>query len=361
MKAFKLIFSGGGTGGHIYPALAIAKSFKNIKPDTNFLFVGAIDKMEMEIVPKSDFKIKGLWISGFQRSLSLKNLLFPFKVFTSLLQSLFILVRFNPDAVIGTGGFASWPLLQVAQWLGYPTLIQEQNSYPGIANRILGKKANSVCVAYEKMEHYFPLSKLRLTGNPVRFNMLSSGISASAAKSYFGLDPQKPTLVILGGSLGAKRINELVANELFFFKKHDFQILWQCGALYFDKYKTLSSQEVIIKSFVYEMEKLYAAADIIISRAGAGSLSELSCVGKPLILIPSPNVTANHQFHNAQVLVDKKAAFLLKECDIPKFFKITFKKLVTDKNLQKEMGQNLKAFAKPYSTNEIIKEIMELL
>ena len=361
MKAFKLIFSGGGTGGHIYPALAIAKSFKNIKPDTNFLFVGAIDKMEMEIVPKSDFKIKGLWISGFQRSLSLKNLLFPFKVFTSLLQSLFILVRFNPDAVIGTGGFASWPLLQVAQWLGYPTLIQEQNSYPGIANRILGKKANSVCVAYEKMEHYFPLSKLRLTGNPVRFNMLSSGISASAAKSYFGLDPQKPTLVILGGSLGAKRINELVANELFFFKKHDFQILWQCGALYFDKYKTLSSQEVIIKSFVYEMEKLYTAADIIISRAGAGSLSELSCVGKPLILIPSPNVTANHQFHNAQVLVDKKAAFLLKECDIPKFFKITFKKLVTDKNLQKEMGQNLKAFAKPYSTNEIIKEIMELL
>tara|TARA_B110000037_G_scaffold5039_1_gene5537 strand:- start:1627 stop:2712 length:1086 start_codon:yes stop_codon:yes gene_type:complete len=361
VKAFKLIFSGGGTGGHIYPALAIAKSFKNIKPDTNFLFVGAIDKMEMEIVPKSDFKIKGLWISGFQRSLSLKNLLFPFKVFTSLLQSLFILVRFNPDAVIGTGGFASWPLLQVAQWLGYPTLIQEQNSYPGIANRILGKKANSVCVAYEKMEHYFPLSKLRLTGNPVRFNMLSSGISASAAKSYFGLDPQKPTLVILGGSLGAKRINELVANELFFFKKHDFQILWQCGALYFDKYKTLSSQEVIIKSFVYEMEKLYTAADIIISRAGAGSLSELSCVGKPLILIPSPNVTANHQFHNAQVLVDKKAAFLLKECDIPKFFKITFKKLVTDKNLQKEMGQNLKAFAKPYSTNEIIKEIMELL
>ena len=361
MKAFKLIFSGGGTGGHIYPALAIAKGFKNIKPDTNFLFVGAIDKMEMEIVPKSDFKIKGLWISGFQRSLSLKNLLFPFKVFTSLLQSLFILVRFNPDAVIGTGGFASWPLLQVAQWLGYPTLIQEQNSYPGIANRILGKKANSVCVAYEKMEHYFPLSKLRLTGNPVRFNMLSSGISASAAKSYFGLDPQKPTLVILGGSLGAKRINELVANELFFFKKHDFQILWQCGALYFDKYKTLSSQEVIIKSFVYEMEKLYTAADIIISRAGAGSLSELSCVGKPLILIPSPNVTANHQFHNAQVLVDKKAAFLLKECDIPKFFKITFKKLVTDKNLQKEMGQNLKAFAKPYSTNEIIKEIMELL
>ena len=361
MKAFKLIFSGGGTGGHIYPALAIAKSFKNIKPDTNFLFVGAIDKMEMEIVPKSDFKIKGLWISGFQRSLSLQNLLFPFKVFTSLLQSLFILVRFNPDAVIGTGGFASWPLLQVAQWLGYPTLIQEQNSYPGIANRILGKKANSVCVAYEKMEHYFPLSKLRLTGNPVRFNMLSSGISASAAKSYFGLDPQKPTLVILGGSLGAKRINELVANELFFFKKHDFQILWQCGALYFDKYKTLSSQEVVIKSFVYEMEKLYTAADIIISRAGAGSLSELSCVGKPLILIPSPNVTANHQFHNARILVDKKAAFLVEEFDVPKFFKRTFKKLATDKNLQKEMGQNLKAFAKPYSTNEIIKEIMELL
>ena len=361
MKAFKLIFSGGGTGGHIYPALAIAKGFKNIKPDTNVLFVGAINKMEMEIVPKADFKIKGLWISGFKRSLSLQNLLFPFKVFTSLLQSLFIILRFKPDAVIGTGGFASWPLLQVAQWLDYPTLIQEQNSFPGIANRILGKKANRVCVAYENMEQYFPLYKLRLTGNPIRFNMLSSGITGIAAKSFFGLDPQKPTLVVIGGSLGARRINELVANELFFFKKHNFQILWQCGALYFDKYKTLSCPEVVIKPFVNEMEKLYTAADIIISRAGAGSLSELSCVGKPLILIPSPNVTANHQFHNAQVLVDEKAAFLLEECDISKFFKLTFKKLATDKNLQNEMGKNLKALAKPYSSDEIVEEIMELL
>ena len=360
MKAFKLIFSGGGTGGHIYPALAIAKGIKSIKPDTNVLFVGAIDKMEMKIVPKADFKIKGLWISGFQRSFSLQNLLFPFKVFTSLLQSLFILLRFKPDAVIGTGGFASWPLLQVAQWLNYPTIIQEQNSFPGIANRILGKKANRVCVAYEKMDDYFPPYKLRLTGNPIRFNMLSSAITASAAKRFFGLNPQKPTLVVIGGSLGAKRINELVAKELFFFKTHDFQILWQCGKLYFNKYKTLSCPGVVIKSFVYEMEKLYAAADIIISRAGAGSLSELSCVGKPLILIPSPNVTANHQFHNARVLVDKKAAFLVEECDISKFFKKAFKKLATDHNLQKEMGQNLKALAKPNSTNEIVKEIMEL-
>ena len=361
MKAFKLIFSGGGTGGHIYPALAIANGFKNTRPDTDVLFVGANDKMEMKIVPKADFKIKGLWISGFQRSLSLQNLSFPFKVLTSLLQSLFILLRFKPDAVIGTGGFASWPLLQVAQWLGYPTLIQEQNSFPGIANRLLGNKADRICVAYEKMEHYFPLHKLRITGNPIRFNMLNSGISANAAKSFFGLDPQKSTLVIIGGSLGAKRINELVANELLFFKTHKFQILWQCGALYFDKYKNLSCPEVVIKSFVHEMEKLYSAADIIISRAGAGSLSELSCVGKPLILIPSPNVTANHQFHNAQVLVNEKAAFLVEECDIPESFKITFKKLATDKNLQKEMGQNLKALSKPYSANQIVKEIMELL
>ena len=361
MKAFKLIISGGGTGGHIFPALALAMGVKEQEPDTDVLFVGAIGKMEMQKVPKAGFSIKGLWISGFQRSLSIQNLLFPIKVFISLMQSFWILLRFKPDAVVGTGGFASGPLLQVAQWLDYPTLIQEQNSFPGITNRILGKKADKVCVAYEKMESYFPDSKLRLTGNPIRPQILSAKISATTAKSFFGLDPQKPTLVIIGGSIGAQRINEFVANELYFFKMQSFQILWQCGAIYFERYKALNQPGVVIKPFVYEMEKLYAAADIIISRAGAGSLSELSCVGKPLLLIPSPNVTANHQFHNAKALVDKNAAILVEENRLEDSFKATFKKLATDQGLQKKMGQNLKALSKPEATTKIVNELMELL
>ena len=360
MKPNRLIVSGGGTGGHIYPALAIANIYKQELPESDVLFVGAKGKMEMEKVPKAGFKIKGIWISGFQRSLSLQNILFPLKLVFSLMQSFFIIKKFKPTLVVGTGGFASGPLLQMAQWLKLPTLIQEQNSYPGITNRILSKKVDRICVAYEGMERYFPASKIKLTGNPIRPIMLSEEISSSAAKIFFGLDPEKDTLVIIGGSLGARRINELIADQIDFFKGQSLQVIWQCGALYHDEYKGLAQKDVVIRPFIYEMEQLYAASDMIISRAGAGSLSELSCVGKPLLLIPSPNVTANHQFHNAQALVKKKAALMLEEKDLDVKFQTVFSSLITDIELRDEMRTQLKAMAKPEAAQAIVNEMLNL-
>ena len=360
MKACKLIISGGGTGGHIYPAIAIASGFKKIYVDAEILFVGALGKMEMEKVPQAGFPIKGLWISGFQRSLALQNLIFPFKLLVSLLQALLILKSFKPDMVVGTGGFASGPLLQVAQWLRLPTLIQEQNSYPGVTNRILSSKVDRICVAYPKMDRFFPKHKIRLTGNPVR-SILTKKHSSEKAKVFFGLNPKQRTLVIIGGSLGARRINELIQKEFKFIQSLNLQILWQCGSLYYETYKVLESERAVIKPFIYEMEQLYAAADFIISRAGAGSISELSCVGKPLLLIPSPNVTANHQFHNAQALVNQKAALLLEEKELEEKFKDCFSKWINDESQLQEAQTNLKRLAKADATKTIINEIQELL
>jgi UDP-N-acetylglucosamine--N-acetylmuramyl-(pentapeptide) pyrophosphoryl-undecaprenol N-acetylglucosamine transferase len=361
VKPYKLIVSGGGTGGHIYPALAIAEAFKAQFASPDILFVGAKGKMEMEKVPKAGFEIEGIWISGFQRSLSFQNILFPLKVLVSLIQSFFIIKKFKPTVVVGTGGFASGPLLQMAQWLNVPTLIQEQNSYPGITNRILSKKVDKICVAYEEMERYFPQSKIRLTGNPIRPLMLDHTITPADAKSFFGLNPEKKTLVIIGGSLGARRINELVAAQVEFFKRHSLQVIWQCGALYFEKYKKFAQEDVVVRPFVYEMEQLYTASDVIISRAGAGSISELSCVGKPLLLIPSPNVTANHQFHNAQALVKKGAALLLEERELDSKFQEVFSTLITNNTLNKEMQRELRALAKPNAAQDIVNEIMHLV
>ena len=361
MKPYKLIVSGGGTGGHIYPALAIAEAFKAQFTTEDILFVGAKGKMEMEKVPKAGFEIKGIWISGFQRSLSFQNILFPLKIFVSLIQSFFIIKKFKPTVVVGTGGFASGPLLQMAQWLNLPTLIQEQNSYPGITNRILSKKVDKICVAYEGMERYFPQSKIRLTGNPIRPIMLNDSITPAIGKSFFGLNPEKKTLVVIGGSLGAKRINELVATQIEFFKSHSLQVIWQCGALYFEKYKKFAQGDIVVRPFVYEMEQLYAASDLIISRAGAGSISELSCVGKPLLLIPSPNVTANHQFHNAQALVKKSAALLLEEKELDSKFQEVFGTLITNQSLSGDIQRELKALARPNAVQDIIEEIIDLV
>ena len=360
MKPFNLIISGGGTGGHIYPALAIATGIKEHFAEASILFVGAKGKMEMEKVPKAGFPIEGLWISGFQRSLSIENLLFPVKLISSLWNAFRILKRFNPDMVVGTGGFASGPLLQVAQWLGLPTLIQEQNSYPGITNRILSKKVDRICVAYKGLEHFFPKSKIRLTGNPVRASLTQS-YSSEKAKAFFGLDPKRKTLAVIGGSLGAKNINLLIYNELDFIEEQGLQILWQCGSLYYEIYKTVQSKAVVVRPFIYEMEQFYAAADFIISRAGAGSISELCCVGKPLLLIPSPNVTANHQYHNATALVNENAALLIEEEELDKKFKVQFSNWISDTGLQLKMKENLKALAKPEATQSIIKEIQQLL
>ena len=361
MKPFKLIVSGGGTGGHIYPALSIATAIRQEQKDAHILFVGARGKMEMEKVPKAGFPIRGLWISGFQRSLSIQNFLFPLKLLVSLIQSLFILRKFKPTIVVGTGGFASGPLLQVAQWFKIPTLIQEQNSYPGITNRILGKKVNRICVAYEGMDRYFPSSKTVLTGNPIRASICGSTVDTKKAKSFFELNPQKKTLVILGGSLGSQRINELIASKIDFFKSCSLEVVWQCGAWYYDRYKSMSQDGLVVKPFVNEMDQLFTAADFIISRSGAGILSELSCVGKPLLLIPSPNVTANHQYYNAMALVNVNAARLIEEKDLEEKFEGVFSEIITNEKLQKEMQKQLKSIAKPQATQHIINEMKQLI
>ncbi len=359
MKQFRLIISGGGTGGHIYPALAIAKGLKKIYSDTDILFVGAKGKMEMEKVPNEGFKIIGLWISGFKRSLSIQNLLFPIKLIFSMLHSLRIIKKFKPDIVIGTGGFASGPILKVAQLLGLPTLIQEQNSYPGVTNRILSKKVDRICVAYKDMERYLPKRKIVITGNPIR-ESLKKGKSSLKAKLFFGLNPKIKTLVVLGGSLGSKRINQLIQEQKEFILKSGIQILWQCGSLYFNKYKNLEKADIVIRPYFNEMESVYAAADFIISRAGAVSISELSCIGKPLILIPSPNVTSNHQLKNAQALYKLNAAVMIKENELDVDFKNKFLSLITNALEQKILKTNLKKLAKPNATQDIINQIIEL-
>jgi len=356
----RLIVSGGGTGGHIYPALAIAMQVQRQFKDVDLLFVGAKGKMEMEKVPKAGFPIKGIWISGFQRSLSLQNILFPLKLLVSLVQAYRIIKQFKPNLVVGTGGFASGPTLKIAQWLNIPTVIQEQNSYPGVTNKLLSKKVDSICVAFEGMERYFPPKKIRITGNPIRSTIWETA-DAEKAKAFFGLHPKKQTLAIIGGSLGARRVNELIASQLELFQSHGLQLLWQCGAPYYNQYKDLAQEGVVIHPFVYEIQQFYSAADFIISRAGAGSLSELSCVAKPLLLIPSPNVTANHQYHNANVLVKKGAAFVIEEKNLEVDFETVFKKLVTDLGIQEGMKKELKAFAKPNAAESIVNEMIALL
>jgi UDP-N-acetylglucosamine--N-acetylmuramyl-(pentapeptide) pyrophosphoryl-undecaprenol N-acetylglucosamine transferase len=360
VKPIRLIVSGGGTGGHIYPALAIATELKNKISGSEVLFVGALGKMEMEKVPKAGYQIKGVWISGFQRSLSLQNILFPLKLIVSLFQAFFIIKQFKPTIVVGTGGFASGPVLQVAQWLGLPTLIQEQNSYPGITNRLLSKKVDSICVAFEGMDRFFPLHKIKMTGNPIRSMDLNVN-SSKDAKQFFGLDKNKKTLAIIGGSLGAKKINELIASKIEFIKHLDLQILWQCGELYYEEFKNKAEESVVIQPFVYDMNQFYNAADFIISRAGAGSLSELCSVGKPLILIPSPNVTANHQFHNADALARKGAAMVIKENELPAQFETVFTSLVTDNEAKAKMSLALKSLAKTDASKAIVNEMIALL
>jgi UDP-N-acetylglucosamine--N-acetylmuramyl-(pentapeptide) pyrophosphoryl-undecaprenol N-acetylglucosamine transferase len=362
MRKLKFIVSGGGTGGHIYPAIAIANELKSRFPDAEFLFVGAKDKMEMQKVPQAGYAIKGLWISGLQRKLTLDNSLFPIKLLSSLLKSRTIIKNFKPDVVIGTGGFASGPLLQMANSLDIPTVIQEQNSYPGITNKLLSKKANKICVAYENLERFFPKGKIVFTGNPVRQDILDVESKRSEALSYFNLDENKKTVLILGGSLGARRINQLIAKEIDFLRNNNLQIIWQCGNLYMADYKHFSEVEnVQVVSFIDRMDLIYAAADFVISRAGASSVSELCLVGKPTIFIPSPNVAEDHQTKNANAIVEKNGALLLKESELDEKFESVFNKLIHDENLQNSLRQNMKKLAMPNATKSIVEEIIKLV
>ncbi|HEU4495439.1 MAG TPA: undecaprenyldiphospho-muramoylpentapeptide beta-N-acetylglucosaminyltransferase [Flavobacterium sp.] len=362
MQKLKFILSGGGTGGHIYPAIAIADELKKRFPDCDILFVGAKDKMEMQKVPQAGYSIKGLWISGIQRRLTLGNSLFPFKLLDSLLKSRTIIKNFKPDAAIGTGGFASGPLLRVAGLAGIPTIIQEQNSFPGITNKWLGKTADKICVAYENLERFFPKGKIIMTGNPVRQDLLDIQARKSEAAEYFKLDPSKKTLLVLGGSLGSRRINQLAAKELVNFASQGIQLIWQCGKIYIDEYRHFNSKEdVQVMAFIDRMDLAYAAADIIISRAGASSVSELCLVGKPVIFIPSPNVAEDHQTKNAQAVADRKGALMVKENELDTQFASTFNMLLGDQHLQDSLSVNIKKMAMPGATGDIVDEIIKIV
>ena len=360
-QQMNILISGGGTGGHIYPAIAIANEFKLRYPDANFLFVGAKDRMEMEKVPQAGYEIEGLWISGIQRKKISQNLLFPFKLLSSLMRARTLIKRFKPTVAIGTGGFASGPTIYMAHIMGIPTLIQEQNSYPGITNKLLSKKADLICVAYNHLERFFPIHKTLKTGNPVRQDLLSIYSKKEEGQEFFNLNSSFKTVLILGGSLGARRINQLVESQLEFFKSQKIQVIWQCGKLYIDQYQKYNENEnVQVHAYLNRMDLAYAAADIIISRAGASSVSELCIVGKPTIFIPSPNVAEDHQSKNAQAIVEKHGAIAIKESELESF-SIVFETLLKDKGKQESLSENIHELALPNATSDIVNEIEKLI
>ncbi|MDR0801645.1 undecaprenyldiphospho-muramoylpentapeptide beta-N-acetylglucosaminyltransferase [Fluviicola sp.] len=362
----KIVISGGGTGGHIFPALAIAGEIKKRYPQAEILFVGAEGKMEMEKVPAAGYRIVGLPIVGLQRKLTLKNLALPFKLLKSLSLAKTILKDFGPEVVIGVGGYASGPTLKMAQRLGIPTLIQEQNSYPGKTNRLLSKKVKAVCTAYEGLESVFPPATIRLTGNPVREELKQTTIHKEEAfRAFPVLDPSKQTIFVMGGSLGARTMNEGVLYGLNQLEASGVQVLWQCGKYYFESMKSeLASSEVKnvhVTDFIARMDAAYALADVIVSRAGALSISELCIVGKPTILVPSPNVSEDHQTKNAMALVKNNAAILIKDAVAKEQLISEAVALLKDENHMNELRVAIKQMAKPNATRDIVDVIETLM
>ena len=365
MKKLKVLISGGGSGGHIFPALAIAKSLESKVSNIEFLFVGANNKMEMEKIPNAGYEIIGLWISGFHRRLTFSNLLFPVKLIYSLISSYFIINKFNPDLVIGTGGFARGPILYVAAKKKIPTLIQEQNSYAGITNRILSSYVNKVCVAYDDMQKFFPAEKIILTGNPIRDNIITSNLVDVSESKEFEIDKNKLTVLVIGGSLGAKSINTAIKSKLHLFKENNLNLIWQTGESFGLMAKNAISELSVygIKNhvFVKDMHIAYQLCDIIISRAGAIAISEICCIGKPTILVPSPNVAENHQYKNAQSLVNKKAALVVNDNDANDKLVESIINLYNNKVLQSTLRENIKKMEVKNSANTIANIALKLL
>lgn len=361
----KIIIAGGGSGGHVFPAIAIANAIKQQEPTAEILFVGAKGKIEMEKVPKAGYPIEGLWISGFHRKLTLRNLMFPIKLLVSLFRAWQIIRKFKPDVVVGVGGYASGPILEVAARKGIATLIQEQNSFPGITNRLLAKKVTRICAAYSEVERFFPKEKIQLTGNPVRSDILNLSSSKADGLRHFGLDNDKPTIFIFGGSLGAQSINEAIAANVDLLRQNpQIQILWQAGKLYIERFSQSEAAQlpnVHIKQFIDRMDLAYQLADVIIARAGALTISELCLVGKPSILIPSPNVSEDHQTKNAMALVNKEAAIIIKNQDAKEQIIGKALELLADESLQKQLGDNIKKLAKPNAATLISKEVLKLV
>ena len=359
MEQCRFLISGGGTGGHIFPAISIANELSDRIKNSKIEFVGAKNRMEMEKIPENGYSVSGLWISGIKRSFNYTNLLVPFQIIFSLIKSYLIIKQFKPHYVIGTGGFASGPLLYIASKLRVPTLIQEQNSYPGLTNKILSRSVNQICVSYPEMEKYFPNHKLIYTGNPVRKEILNINLKKDESTSFFNLKQSKKTVLILGGSLGASRINEFISENLNQFKSYDLQIIWQCGKNQYHDYKKFNSSSVIVKPFIEKMNYAYMASDYIISRSGASIISELCIVGKPVIFIPSPNVAEDHQTKNAMSLVKLNSAELVIEKDLnTKFFKI-FEKIHFDNIYSKKLSKSIKNLAKPDASKIIVNQILK--
>lgn len=364
-EKIKIIISGGGTGGHIFPAISIANALKAINPDVDILFVGAKGRMEMQKVPAAGYTIVGLPIMGFQRKFSIKNILVVFKLGRSLLKARHLIKEFNPDVVVGVGGYASGPVLKIAAKNGIPTLIQEQNSYAGVTNRLLAKDARRICVAYDHMSKYFPVEKIILTGNPVRQDLEDISGKWQEARTFFKLEPNRKTILVLGGSLGAKTINHSLMDGMYRFTAPDVQVIWQTGSRYYNDIiqqvakKNLSNVKVF--DFITRMDLAYAAADLVITRAGACTISELCLVGKPSILVPSPNVAEDHQTKNAKALLDREAARMIKDSDAYEILVGSALTLVRNKTVLNELSRNIQKLALKNSAKKIAEEVLALV
>jgi len=359
----KVIISGGGTGGHIFPALAIARAIQKQIPSADILFIGAKGKMEMEKVPEAGYPIRGLWISGIQRQLTWENLSFPFKLISSLWHARRIIKSFKPDVVIGVGGFASGPTLKMASALGIPCLIQEQNSYPGITNKLLAKHVQKICVAYEGMETFFPKEKITLTGNPIRKHIINIENKKEKSIQFFNLEANKKTILIVGGSLGARAINNAILNHINEWAGLDAQLIWQTGKTGIEQAQEATKNILNIKAytFIKEMDLAYAAADLIISRAGAIAISEISAIGKPVIFVPLPTAAEDHQTKNARKLVDKDAAILVANKEVDKTLLSTVKNIINNDAVLKQMGEEIKKFGITNADDIITKEVLKLI
>ena len=360
MKKNRFIISGGGTGGHIYPALSIADKINESFNNAEIKFVGAIGRMEMNIVPKNGYHIQGLWISGLQRSFSFKNIALPLKLTISFIQSIFIIIKYRPKFVIGTGGFASFPIVFISSILKIPTLIQEQNSFPGISNRLLSKYVNYIAVAYDKMEKYFPSNKLFLTGNPIRESIFNLNRHLDLKKEL-NIDESKIVISILGGSLGSDKINKTIEENIDFIISQNVFMIWQCGKNYFKDYKKYNSESIFVTDFIDDIDSTYYSSDLIIARSGALTLSELAIVSKPAILIPSPNVAENHQLKNARKIEEKHACICIEEKDLDLIFRNKLDLVLKDKKLQDELSLNISKTALPNASNDIVELIKKHL
>jgi UDP-N-acetylglucosamine--N-acetylmuramyl-(pentapeptide) pyrophosphoryl-undecaprenol N-acetylglucosamine transferase len=364
-KELRVIISGGGTGGHIFPAVSIANAIKALRPDAKILFVGALGRMEMQRVPAAGYEIKGLPICGFNRKNLLKNIAVLCKIWKSQRMAKNIISTFKPMAAVGVGGYASGPTLNEAAKMGIPCLIQEQNSYAGVTNKILSKKASKICVAYEGMERFFPADKIIMTGNPVRQNLLETTITREEAIKSFGLDPAKKTILIVGGSLGARTVNESILNHLDTVEESNAQFIWQTGKYYNASIMSAlkAHQELPmlhVTDFISDMGSAYAAADLVISRAGAGSISEFCLLGKPVILVPSPNVAEDHQTKNALALVNKQAALYVKDAEAIDVLLKQAINIVNKPEQLESLSKNIKKMALPNSANIIAEEVIKL-